>query len=148
MRRHHLPLLVIAALAVLEIGTGVLADVYAWQWVSDWLSPMLALLFMVTLIAYVSRSTRPALSREGWMRMWLRTAAVVAPIWIFLSIEIIGDAPVAMRLFGLSWTMGGYGASRLLVIGGAAIGAVTVGLSRLQARQEAAAAARATASGG
>lgn len=135
MRPHQRSLLLILTLAALSIVAGTLADLYSWDWMGDWLAPLLTLLYLITLITFVSRPTTPATTPLAHVRRWAQTAALAAPIWCFLTIEIDSDAPVTLRLLGLTWTMSGAGATRLLTLGGVGIGALAVALAWRTQRQ-------------
>lgn len=143
MRSQRLSCLVIMTLACLAIGAGVLADVYKLSWARDWLAPMLVMLYLIALTTAFTVRSAPADTRGARVARWAKSAPWVVLAYAFINIEIGGDAPVAMRLFGLSWTMGAKGASMLLALGGIVVGATAVGWSWLEDRRTAAAAARA-----
>jgi TRAP-type C4-dicarboxylate transport system permease small subunit len=119
-------------LGVLAIAAAFVGESSKLAWMSDWLSPFLLLLFLITLGSVGGRRMHGANASPtptSPVRQWLRSATVVTPIWCFLSIEMVGDASVDMRLFGLTWSMGAHEASRLLAVGGFFLGAIVVGLS-------------------
>jgi hypothetical protein len=132
--RGFLAAIVLGALA---IAATVVGESFKLAWMSDWLSPFLLLLFLITLGSVGGRlqGASAAPKPTSPVRRWLRGAAVVTPIWCFLNIEMVGDASVDMRLFGLSWSMGAYEASRVLAVGGFFLGAIVVGLSARDAHR-------------
>lgn len=136
MRPQHRLALMFVVLMVLAIATGSLGDIYKWPWMSNWVAPALHFLYLTTLLTMASQA--PPHRGPAWT--WGRVTLISAPIWCFFNIEIDEATPVPMHLFGLSWTMTGPWASRLLAMGGFAIGALAVGLSWRDARRKLAAA--------
>lgn len=136
------------ALAALAIVAAVVGEIYKVAWVADWLAPILMLLFFVSLSTLSHRPDASRGTRSGKVASYAAVAAFAAVIYLFISIEVVSDAPVALRLMGLSLTMSGHAASRFLVISGLAIGAIGVWLNTSQLRREAAAAALAKPASG
>ncbi len=56
-------------------------------------------------------------------------------IYLFVMIDIVSDAPVTLRFMGMSWTMSSHAASRVLTVGGLAIGAIGVWMTQAEARR-------------
>lgn len=115
---------------------------------SDWVAPILMLLFFIALSTLTTVPPRIITTRRGKVVWFARTAAFVALIWLFISIDLVGDAPASMRLMGMSWTMSPHAAGRFLELGGLVIGAIGVGLSLMDARRDAGAAAVAKGASG
>lgn len=135
-------------LAVLAIAAVIVGEVYKVAWVADWLAPILTLLCFVSISTLSHRPDASASTRSGRVASYAKVTAFAAVIYLFISIEIVSDAPVTLRLMGMSMSMSGHAASRFLVIAGLAIGAVGVWLNTSQLRREAAAAALAKAASG
>ncbi|MFZ4576390.1 MAG: hypothetical protein ACOYN0_18550 [Phycisphaerales bacterium] len=134
------PVVLILAFAVVVIAVGTIGDVYKLRWMIDWLSPILMICFLVALSLLGSD---PAKARGSRVARIARAAAIVAPTYAFMNIELAADAPIAMRLFGRSWTIQALAAGHFLLLGGLFLGALIVGLSWMEVRSNAAAAARA-----
>ncbi len=140
------PMVIIVMIAVVAIVAVYIGESYKVAWMSDWLAPILMLLFFIGLSTLSTVPPRTVNTQRGKVAWFARTAAFAGLIWLFISIDLVGDAPVAMRLMGMSWTMSPHAAARFLELAGLIIGAIGVGLSWMDARREAAAAARDTIS--
>jgi len=68
-------------------------------------------------------------------------AAFAGLIFLFISIDVVSDGPVSMRLMGMSWTMSPHAATRVLTLGGLVIGAIAAWMTQNESRRAAAAAA-------
>lgn len=106
------------------------------------------LLFFVSLSALFHSPDATPGTRSEKVASYAKVSAFAAAIYLFISIEIVSDTPVTLRLMGLSKTMSGHAASRFLVISGLVIGAVGVWLNTRQVRREATAAALAKSASG
>jgi hypothetical protein len=135
------PIWVIISLAVTAIAASFVGESYKLKWVSDWLAQILMLMFFIALCTLTTRAPTAIATRKGRAVWWARTAVFAALIWLFISIDLVGDAPVSMRLMGLSWTMSPYGAGRFLQLGGLVLATVGCGLWWWDQRRELAAAA-------
>lgn len=133
--------LVILSLGGLAIAAAIVGEYSKVAWVSDWLGPILMLLFFVALCTLTRRPPTGLITRKSKVVWWARTAVLVGLIWLFLSIDLVGEAPVSMRLMGLNWTMSPYAAGRFLELGGLVLGTIACGISWMEHRREAAAAA-------
>lgn len=134
--------------AVLAIAAAVVGEVYKVAWVAEWLAPILMLLCFVSISTLSHRPDASAGTRSGRVASYAKVTAFAAVIYLFISIEVVSDAPVTLRLMGLSMSMSGHAASRFLVISGLVIGAIGVWLNTSQLRREAAAAALAKGASG
>ena len=135
MRSPSRSLLFIVIFAILAIAAGILGDTYKWAWASDWVAPLFMFLYLIALGNFSQVATSKSTTPAGRLKQWAKTAAVTVPIYAFLNIEMVGETPAAMRLFGLSWTMTPYAASRFLSFCGVIIGAAAVGLSWMESRR-------------
>jgi hypothetical protein len=140
--------LVYCALAVLAISAVVIGEVYKVAWVADWLAPILMLIFFVSISTLSHRPDASASTRSGRVASYAKVTAFAVLIYLFIMIEIVSDAPVTLRLMGMSMSMSGQAASRFLVIAGLVIGAFGAWVNLSQVRREAAAAALAKAASG
>jgi len=140
--------LVYLTLAGLAIAAAVVGEVYKVAWVAEWLAPILMLLCFVSISTLSHRPDASASTRSGRVASYAKVTAFAVLIYLFISIEVVSDAPVTLRLMGLSMTMSGHAASRFLVISGLVIGATGVWLNTSQLRREAAAAALASGASG
>ncbi len=127
-------ILVLFVLFGLAIAAAILADVYKWNWAGDWVAPALSTLFIITLVTTTSMPGEAASERRSWARTSIRNAAIIVPVLCFLDIEVGGDTPVTMKFLGMSWSMSGYWATRLLGGGGLIIGAFTAWLASKETR--------------
>ncbi len=132
--------LVYLTLGVLAIAAAVVGEVYKVDWVTNWLAPILLLLCWVSHSALANRPDVTARTRAGKRASYAKTTAFAALIFLFIMIEVESDAPVTLRLMGLSMTTSAYAASRFLVITGLVLGAVGVWMTMSQVRRETAAA--------
>ncbi len=137
------PMVVIVLLAVIAIVAAFIGESSKLAWVSNWFAPMLMLLFFIALCTLTRAAPKGIPTRKGRVVWWARTAAFAGLIWLFGNIDLVGDAPVSMRLMGLSWTMSPYGAGRLLQLGSMVLGLIACGILWMDHRREAASAARA-----
>lgn len=128
-------------LAVLAIAAVIVGESYKIAWVADWLAPILMLLSFVSISTLSHRPDASASTRSGRLSSYAKVTAFAALIYMYISIEVVSDAPVTLRLMGLSMSMSGHAASRFLVISGLIIGATGAWLNMSQLRREAAAAA-------
>jgi hypothetical protein len=126
---------------VLALAAVIIGESYKVAWVRDWLAPILMLLFFITLCTLTRAAPKGIPTRKGKVVWWARTAGLAGLIWLFINIDLIGEAPVSMRLMGLSWTMSPYGAGRFLELVGLVLGTIACGVSWMDHRREAAAAA-------
>lgn len=134
------PMVVILMIAVIAIVATFIGESYKVAWVSDWLAPMLMLLFFIALCTLTRAAPKGIPTRKGRVVWWARTAAIAGLIWLFGTIDLVGDAPVSMRLMGLSWTMSPYAAGRSLQFAGLVLGMIACGISLMDYRRDAAAA--------
>ena len=141
------PMVVILVIAVIAIVATFIGESYKVAWMSDWLAPMLMLLFFIALCTLTRAAPKGIPTRKGRVVWWARTAAIAGLIWLFGTIDLVGDAPVSMRLMGLSWTMSPYAAGRSLQFGGLVLGMIACGMSWVDYRREAAAALAESKSG-
>jgi len=137
------PMIVVLMIAVIAIVAVILGQAYKLAWVSDWLAPMLMLLFFIALCTLTRAAPNGITTRKGRVVWWARTAVIAGLIWLYGSIDLVGDAPVTLRLMGVSWTMSPYAAARMFQLGGLVLGMIACGMSWMDHRREAAAAARA-----
>lgn len=140
--------LVYAVLAVLAIAAVIIGEVYKIAWVSDWLAPILTLLCFVSMSTLSHRPDATAGTPAGKLASHAKVTAFAVLVYLFIMIEIVSDAPVTLRLMGMSMSMSGQAASRFLVIAGLVIGAFGAWVNLSQVRREAAAAALAKAASG
>lgn len=117
--------IVLAVVAIVAAGVGESTKT---PWVNDWLAPTLMLMFFIALSVNFSEPPRTVSTRKAKVVWLARTAAFAGLIWLYVSIDIVSDAPVTLRLMGASWTMGPQLAARFLEIGGLVIGAIAVAL--------------------
>ncbi|MFA6044093.1 MAG: hypothetical protein WC718_03840 [Phycisphaerales bacterium] len=122
------PMIVIVMLAVIAIAAAFIGESSKVAWVSNWLAPILMLLFFIALHTLTTTAPKGITTRKGKVVWWVRTAVLAGLMWLFISIDLVGDAPVSMRLMGLSWTMSPYGAGRLLELGGLVLAGIAWGL--------------------
>lgn len=135
-------------LAGLAIAAVVVGEVYKVAWAADWLAPILTMLCFVLIATLSHRPDATAGAARGKVASYAKVFAFGVLVYLFISIEVVSDAPVTLRLMGLSMTMSGHAASRFLVISGLVIGAIGTWLSVSQVRREVAAAALAKSASG
>ncbi|MFN0133363.1 MAG: hypothetical protein ACKVW3_12655 [Phycisphaerales bacterium] len=129
------------ALAGLAIAAVIIGETYKLAWVANWLAPILLLLCFVSLSTLSHRPDATARTTAGKVASYIRTTVFAVLIYLFIMIEIVSDAPVTLRLMGMSWTMSPHAASRVFTIGGVALVAIAVWVTQMEARRSAAAAA-------
>ncbi|MFA6046965.1 MAG: hypothetical protein WC718_18425 [Phycisphaerales bacterium] len=142
------PWLVYFALGALAIAATIVGESYKIAWALDWVAPILLLVGFVSLSTLSHRPDALARTRADKFASYAKTTAFAGLIFLFTMIEIVSDAPVKLRLMGMSMTMSGQAASRFLVIGGLVIGAIGIWMTMIQARREATAAALAKSASG
>lgn len=135
------PMIVIVMLAVIAIAAAFMGESSKVAWVSNWLAPILMLLFFVALCTLTTVPPKAISTRKGKVMWWARTAVLAGLMWLFINVDLVGDAPVSMRLMGLSWTMSPHGAGRFLELTGLVLGMIACGMSWMDHRRDAAAAA-------
>jgi len=121
------PMVVIVMLGVIAIVAATLGESSKVAWVSNWLAPILMLLFFIALHTLTTTAPQGITTRKGKVVWWVRTAVLAGLMWLFISIDLVGDAPVPMRLMGLTWTMSPYGAGKLLQLVGLVLPAIACG---------------------
>lgn len=132
---------VYVTLAGLAIAAVVVGEAYKIAWMTVWLAPILTMLCFVSIATLSHRPDTTAGAARGKVASYAKVTAFGVLVYLFITIEVVSDAPVTLRLMGLSMTTSGHAASRFLVIGGLVIGALGTWLSVSQVRREAAAAA-------
>lgn len=140
--------LVYLTLAAFAIAAAVVGEVYDVAWAVDWLAPILTLLCFVSLSTLSYRPDPTASTGARKFASYAKMAAFAGLIYLFISIDLVSDAPVSMRLMGMSWTMSPYAATRVLTLGGLVIGAIAAWMAQNESRRAAAAAALAKGQGG
>lgn len=141
------PMMVIIMFAVIAIAAAIVGESYKVAWVNNWLAPILMLLFFIVLCTLTTTPPKAITNQKDKAAWWARTGVFAGLAWLFLNIDLVGDAPVSMRLMGLSWTMSPYAAGRFLELGGLVLGMIGCGLWWWDRRGERAAAALAQSRG-
>jgi len=140
--------IVVIMLAVLAVAAGIVGDIYKVAWVANWLAPIVKMLFVVGLWTLCVAPPKGVIARKG-MVVWLaRWAVLNVLVLLFLSIDLVGEAPVSMRLMGLSWTMSPYRAGLFLEVTGFVLGGIACGMAWMDHHRDAAASALAKVASG
>jgi hypothetical protein len=123
-------------LGALAIAPVIVGESYKVAWVANWLAPILFLLCFVSLSTLSHKPDASAPSRSSKLASYARTTAVAVVLFLFIMIEIVSDAPVTLRLMGMSWTMSAYAATRVFTLGGLALVALGIWVTQKQARRD------------
>lgn len=78
------PMIVIVMLAVIAISAVTIGESYKVAWVSDWLAPMLTLLFFIALCTLTTTVPQTITARKARVIWWARTAVLAGLMWLFI----------------------------------------------------------------